>query len=391
MLGQPDYLDEILRLAGGGDAAPALRGAPPPLPTVLQESQPSPFVTVPQLQTGQPAPGESFGDRWALGFDGAQVPRANGYQSDGAQFITALLGQALKSAANSRLHSIDERQRTQDALAANTRRMNEANADLTRRMAVEREQGVQARATKRQEAAARATEDEAKWKRDHPLFIDTTLARRMRQPTMAGMPVSVEEHTNIMKALDARDRRDNFDPSVLSKGDQQRLANLRQRADRVQARADHFYGVATSTNTLAGEREAARAQGVAQQQIADGLFAQIDALLAKGQPPEPPQINRNGALPDFAPFKRGGSTTAAAPAAPAPAAPAATATAPAPASRTSSAVGTPEEETNKILGTMMQRGITNADEASRFLQANQQAVKDRRVNTRVIMAAFGKP
>lgn len=389
MYGNDDYLSHILGLVGSSPVAEAQRqGVAPQLPGELAEMQPSDPVTVPSLTTGGQSPGQSFGDKWALGFDGSSLPRPSGYQSTGDQFLTALLGQTLKSAAATRLRSIDERDATQKALALNTQRINEANADATRRYHAERLRTMDARHERRMAAADRASEREADYNRDHFTLTSAHLRAAGMPREMLGMPISNAEYGQFVRAKRANDRRDSFDPSGLSKADQQRLANLRERANRVNSRAMQFYQSSISANVREEDRKVAAARASELQATADQLFEQVDALLAKGQPKEPPPINRNGALPDFAPFNRSAPTPAAAASAPA-AAP----TAPAPAAKpASSAVGTPEQETNKALAAMLRAGtIKTAAEAAEYLDQNAAEVKRLGINRNVIMRAFGRP
>ncbi len=386
-----DYISHILGLVddGAGYPMPQRRGTPPPIPGAVGEMDPSDYAPVPVQRFGGDAPGESFGDQWAQGIAGANLPGPSGYQSNGAQFLTALLGTALKSAAGSRIRSIDERKRTMDAMAANTQRMNEANADESRRLRTIREQGVQTRATRREEAAARTSEDQQKWDREHPVLIDTTQARVLGLPReMIGMRLTADEYAKFQKARDDRARRASFDPSALSPGDQKRLANLQRRWNDVSSRANQLLRISSDTTADRTARGDANRRAQDLFETADQLQQQIDDLQLSGSDHSEAAARRLERLPapgGRSPFRGNDPASApASPPAPAPAAPApAPSVAAAPAKQPTAA-----EATNILIADMLSGGISTRKDAEAYLRSHASAVRANRINTEAVLRAF---
>ena len=185
---------------------PLTPDATAPSPTLAPSAQ----VTTPGNDLGSQSPGRSFLDQLASGIADSRLPGPSGYQSNGDQFLTALLGTAMRSFAGAQGQDMSDREKLQNAMEARTSDLNRRNMDLAdKKDLMATESGLQAKneaARIKAESGARTAEDQAK-QASSMVTVDRTLANLIGHPEMTGTSIDrdlrdrlIEIHNERMRA-----------------------------------------------------------------------------------------------------------------------------------------------------------------------------------------------
>ena len=258
---------------------PLTPDATAPSPTLAPSAQ----VTTPGNDLGSQSPGRSFLDQLASGIADSRLPGPSGYQSNGDQFLTALLGTAMRSFAGAQGQDMSDREKLQNAMEARTSDLNRRNMDLAdKKDLMATESGLQAKneaARIKAESGARTAEDQAK-QASSMVTVDRTLANLIGHPEMTGTSIDRDLRDRLIEAA-AQRRAAGGGAGASAQGTKQEQLQYRiwnGRIDKMDAADNRDLQIISNPTTPKDVRTAAWAKMTARSADRAGVTSQIEAM-----------------------------------------------------------------------------------------------------------------